>query len=51
LFAQGFAGHDVDFGDDEDAVYTPAITLWALVSQVLFASEQRSCKGSCLICG
>ena len=48
LFARGFAGHDVDFGDDEDAVYTPAITLWALVSQVFFASEQRSCKAAVL---
>jgi hypothetical protein len=27
--------HGLDFGDDEDAVYTPAITLWALISQVL----------------
>ena len=46
LFAQGFEGHDVTFGDDEDAVYTPAITLWALVSQVFFAKEQRSCKAA-----
>ena len=46
LFAQGFEGHDVDFGDDEDAVYTPAFTLWALVSQVFFAKEQRSCKAA-----
>ncbi len=31
------------FADDEDAVYTPAITLWAFLSQVLFKDEQRSC--------
>ena len=37
LFADAFERHGVAFGDDEDAVYTPAITLWALVSQVFFA--------------
>jgi len=31
------------FAEDEDAVYTPAITLWAFLSQVLFKDEQRSC--------
>ncbi|MFT5327555.1 MAG: hypothetical protein ACI8P0_005447 [Planctomycetaceae bacterium] len=46
LFALAFEQHGVDFGADEDAVYTPAVTLWALVSQVLFASEQRSCKAA-----
>jgi hypothetical protein len=46
LFAQAFEEHDVSFGDDEEAVYTPAITLWALVSQVFFAAEQRSCKAA-----
>ncbi len=29
--------------DDEDVVYTPAVTLWAFLSQVLFKDEQRSC--------
>jgi len=33
----------VSFADDEDAVYTPAITLWAFLSQVLFKDEHRSC--------
>ena len=28
---------------EEDAVYTPAITLWAFLSQVLFKEEHRSC--------
>ena len=45
-FAQAFEEHSVDFGSDEDAVYTPAITLWALVSQVFFANEMRSCKAA-----
>jgi len=29
--------------DDEQAVYTPAVTLWAFLSQVLFTGAQRSC--------
>jgi len=33
----------VYFGEDEDAVYAPAMTLWAFLSQVLFKGEQRSC--------
>ena len=28
-----FDEHEIDFGSDEDAVYTPAITLWSLISQ------------------
>jgi hypothetical protein len=28
---------------EEDSIYTPAITLWAFLSQVLFKAEQRSC--------
>ena len=31
------------FANEPDAVYTPAITLWAFLSQVLFKGEQRSC--------
>jgi len=45
-FAQAFEEHDAQFAADEDAVYTPAITLWALVSQVFFANEMRSCKAA-----
>jgi putative transposase len=29
--------------DQEDVVYTPAVTLWAFLSQMLHADEQRSC--------
>lgn len=46
LFQQAFDEHAVDFGDEEDAVYTPAITLWALISQVFFAEAGRSCKAA-----
>ena len=47
-FQEVFDEHQVDFGCDDDAVYTPAITLWALVSQVFFSAEQRSCKAAVL---
>ena len=38
-----FDDEDACFADGEDAIYTPAITLWAFLSQVLFKAEQRSC--------
>lgn len=41
--AEIFAESEVNFGQTEDAVYTPAITLWGLLSQVFFKEEQRSC--------
>ena len=41
-----FDKHEIDFGADEDAVYTPAITLWALISQAFFKGEMRSCKAA-----
>ncbi len=40
---QAFNQEQVRFAEDEDAVYTPAMTLWAFLSQVLFKDEQRSC--------
>jgi putative transposase len=40
---QTFAEEDALFAQDEDAIYTPAITLWAFLSQVLHKGEQRSC--------
>jgi hypothetical protein len=40
---QVFREADGSFADtEEDAVYTPAITLWAFLSQVLFTGAQRS---------
>ena len=47
-FQSVFEKHGVDFGSDPDTVYTPAITLWALISQALFSSEHRSCKAAVL---
>jgi len=43
---QVFDKHEIDFGNDEDAIYTPAITLWALISQTFFKAEMRSCKAA-----
>ncbi len=35
--------HQVSFGNEEQVVLTPAITLWAFLSQVIHKGEQRSC--------
>jgi len=40
---KAFDDEGASFAGDADAVYTPAVTLWAFVSQVLFKDEQRSC--------
>lgn len=40
---RAFREGGADFAQDDDCVYTPAITLWAFLSQVLFKDEQRSC--------
>ena len=38
-----FDEQGVAFAQEEDAIYTPQLTLWASLSQVLFQDEQRSC--------
>lgn len=38
-----FDEEGVSFATEDDEVYTPAITLWAFLSQVLHKAEQRSC--------
>lgn len=40
---RAFQDADALFGQDEDAVYTPAITLWGFLSQMVFERGQRSC--------
>lgn len=40
---QAFDAEGVVFGQDPRSAYTPAVTLWAFLSQVLFKGEQRSC--------
>ena len=41
--AEVLKNEGIVFGEDDDSVYTPVITLWALLSQVFFKQEQRSC--------
>jgi len=40
---QAFAEEGVAFAQNEAAVFTPAVTLGAFLSQVLYKDEQRSC--------
>ncbi|MCH9033397.1 MAG: IS4 family transposase [Planctomycetes bacterium] len=40
---KAFDDEDATFAEDEDAIFTPAVTLWAFLSQVLFKDEHRSC--------
>ena len=40
---KAFDDEPASFADDQDTVYTPSLTLWAFLSQVLFKDEQRSC--------
>ena len=47
LIEQAAEEEGIDFGgfseDQTDAIYTPAVTLWAFLSQMLHSNEQRSC--------
>jgi hypothetical protein len=43
---QAFNEEEAGFAEDEDAIYTPPLTLWAFLSQVLFKEEQRSCAAA-----
>lgn len=44
--AKAFAEADADFGQAEGDVYTPAVTLWAFLSQVLHTDAMRSCTAA-----
>ena len=44
--AQTFEAEDALFGQEADDVYTPALTLWAFLSQVIHAGAQRSCNAA-----
>ena len=55
---RAFRDEGIDFGGHKDAVYTPQLILWALLSQALSHGVQRSCKAAvhrvivlCLLCG
>jgi len=43
---RAFADADAEFAKYDDDVYTPALTLWAFLSQVLFGDHQRSCRAA-----
>ncbi len=43
---QAFDEEGASFAQDEDAIYTPPLTLWAFLSQVLFKEEERSCAAA-----
>ena len=43
---QAFDEENVAFAQEDDEVYTPPVTLWAFLSQVLFKDEQRSCAAA-----
>jgi hypothetical protein len=38
-----FVAENACFGEDEDDIYTPALTLWAWLAQVMHADKLRSC--------
>ncbi len=38
-----FDAEDCSFAEEEDDIFTPSLTLWAFLSQVLHKEEQRSC--------
>ena len=43
---KAFTDAHAQFAREEGNVYTPAVTLWAFLSQVLFKGEQRSCMAA-----
>ena len=46
LIAKAFEEDKIVFGIADEDVFTPAITLWAMVSQFLFSGTGRSCKAA-----
>jgi hypothetical protein len=43
---QAFEAENAGFARDEGDIYTPAVTLWAFLSQVLHAQRLRSCAAA-----
>ena len=46
LIQDAFEQHHVPFGLADEDVYTPAVTLWAVISQMLHAGPARSVKAA-----
>ena len=45
---KAFADAECHFAEGEDDVFTPAVTLWAFLSQMLFTGAARSCDAAVL---
>jgi hypothetical protein len=43
---EAFDAEGISFGETENAVYTPPITLWAFLSQMIFDGELGSCTAA-----
>ena len=43
---EAFAAEGVEFGQSGGSIFTPALTLWGFLSQVLHAGELRSCSAA-----
>lgn len=41
-----FKAEGAQFAEAEEDIYTPSVTLWAFLSQMLFKAEQRSCSAA-----
>ncbi len=46
VFAEAFDLFEIDFGDDDEVVYTPALVLWGLSLKRYSKGEQRSCNAA-----
>lgn len=45
---KAFDAADCHFAEGEDAIFTPSLTLWAFLSQMLFSGAARSCNAAVL---
>ena len=43
---KAFDDADCAFAQDDDSIFTPALTLWAFLSQMLFTGAARSCNAT-----
>ncbi len=43
---QAFAAHNCSFGQDDDDVYTPALTLFGFLAQLMASGAGRSCNAA-----
>ncbi|MCL2118035.1 MAG: IS4 family transposase [Planctomycetaceae bacterium] len=45
---RAFDDADCHFAENEDDIFTPSLTLWAFLSQMLFAGAARSCNAAAI---